>query len=409
MSEITRKVYEITEDLRRDILSEKLRKISPKELGELHKEICRYYRDNIRQIISEIENKGVKVQYIFPSIMGSALGDPAEFVEFSKKAVLYADVLLFEDPMEYFLRIAKDFRREVTPEILWMAAEALENLKPLVEKNLLIFYPRIPPTKKEDFSGMWSDSIKPIIRASKNDKQIIKSILKTDAPNYRDLAIKVIRPAIKNQQRIRAFQIDEVFSTGLAFCINSVFASSNFFSSELALSNDVYWKCLNAILDKRRPRTLVQMSAQALGSIELPFLQGADLETILKVREEHADHFGAWRKGWRDACSGLERINDPSEFNKELERIRTDIIDPNLKRLDKWRGAIRPLGVAFKGLGVVPVTIGAFFGNLPLNLIGAASIEPLALEYGGDLAKWIVDKQMRRNFVYFLWEVKEAG
>lgn len=396
MSEVTRKVYEITEDLRRDLLSGKIKEIKSRELDGLYGELFGHYKKNLSKIESEVKGKKVRIQYYGPSTV------PINFVEFSKKMALYADVLLFHDPFEVPLYVSHKISSRWLTSALRNASISLENLRSLAEKGMLALFPAAIRWNEEIERGFGEISMR--------DAEIIKmGISEVDIKNCMEFNKIIYSPEeIERRGGLRNTAV-ETLTVGCAVEVNKALISSKYFNSELATDSNLQWKGFNSILEKRSPKTSTSINAQALGSIELPFLQDANFKTILNVREEHADVFETWREGWRDACSGLERITDSGEFNEELKRIRFDIIDPNLKKIDKWRGAVRPLGGIFKGLGAVPVTLGAFFGNLSLGLIGAAFVEPLALEYGKDLARWLIDNAMRRNFVYFLWKVKEAS
>jgi hypothetical protein len=155
------------------------------------------------------------------------------------------------------------------------------------------------------------------------------------------------------------------------------------------------------LLRDRSPR--VTESEVAL-HLKLPVLQGADLETLIRIREEERAHFEAFRSSIRLAIR--ERLlasssSDPQLVAREIEQ---DIIAPALteieRRLSAARSVLAKKSVTGVGVGFVTATCGLLTGNplLVTTGVGAAMTTLAAVN------KYFEEQRdIALSDMYFVW------
>lgn len=149
---------------------------------------------------------------------------------------------------------------------------------------------------------------------------------------------------------------------------------------------------------------------QALLSLKLPFLDGLDIETISKVKQDNYDAFSSFSRSLLDSVNGIKSALGTDGFVREVRSIQRNQIDAALSDVEKalrrisTSSTLRKKGILIGLLGLDAVAfVGVPVATLVTGLAaGAAAMvaeRVTKLRDQGDIS----DKKG-----YFLWKLQNA-
>jgi len=208
---------------------------------------------------------------------------------------------------------------------------------------------------------------------------------------------KEVRRVVDN---LIAFQIRE---------INSDVVFSELFNASYFTNFDVHWQLLTLKLRKNRDR-LKSLGKKAfvmpsLLEMDLKFIDLISIDNILKIREKELLAFEEFRLAMVKVCKEIESIPATEDFKGEVQKIVEEVINPELRKLDREFNRIRRyrlLRGAAISVGSVTVTVLA--GGTPLTVLGAGLVGVLE-EFAGYVSEMA---KLKENAMYFLWKVKRS-
>ena len=147
---------------------------------------------------------------------------------------------------------------------------------------------------------------------------------------------------------------------------------------------------------------------QALLSLNVPFLDGIDISTISKVKEDNYDAFSSFSRSLLDSVNGIKSVFGTEGFAREVRNIQRNQIDAALSDVDKtFRRVKRSSALRKKGIlaGLIGLNIAALIGMPVATVVTGLSASAVAmvaervaqLKEQGDLS----DKKG-----YFLWRLQ---
>ncbi|MFZ3326794.1 MAG: hypothetical protein WA231_13275, partial [Methylocella sp.] len=80
---------------------------------------------------------------------------------------------------------------------------------------------------------------------------------------------------------------------------------------------------------------LVEDRLKALLSLQIPFLDGLDIETISKVKEDYHDEFSAFSRVLLESIKGIKASFGTQEFTRELRYIQKNQIEAGVCDVEK--------------------------------------------------------------------------
>ena len=156
---------------------------------------------------------------------------------------------------------------------------------------------------------------------------------------------------------------------------------------------------------------LTEDRLQALLSLRIPFLDGIDIKTISKVKEDNHDAFSAFSRSLIDSVNGIKSALGTEGFAGEVRSIQRDQIDAALSDVDKTlrrikvSSALRKMGILTGLLGLSAV---AFIGVPDPTLVTglAAAAAALVTERVAQLKE---QGELSDKKGYFLWKLQDAN
>ncbi len=150
---------------------------------------------------------------------------------------------------------------------------------------------------------------------------------------------------------------------------------------------------------------------QALLSLKIPFLDGADISTISKVKREYQDEFKTFSGVLLDSINNIKASLGTEGFAREVRNIQRNQIDAAISDVDKTirriesSGALRKAGILTGLLGLN----GAAYLGVPETAIMtgvAASGAALVMEKVAQLKE---QGELRDKKGYFLWKLRNES
>lgn len=153
---------------------------------------------------------------------------------------------------------------------------------------------------------------------------------------------------------------------------------------------------------------LTEDRIQALMSIKLPFLDGLDIGTISKVKEDNYDSFSTFSRTLLDSINGIRSVFGTEGFVREVRSIQRNQIDAALNDVEKTlcriksSRALRKQGIL---AGLIGLNAAAFIGAPETTLItglagGAAALVAERVAHFRERGE-LGDKKG-----YFLWQLQ---
>jgi hypothetical protein len=150
---------------------------------------------------------------------------------------------------------------------------------------------------------------------------------------------------------------------------------------------------------------------RALLSLNIPFLDGINIDTIAAIKKDNHDAFSSFSRSLMDAVNGIKSALGTEGFEREIRSIQRDQIDAALSdvgktfRRIKTSSALRKSGILISVLGLSAV---AFFLAAPAAALvtGAAASVAAMVKERADQLKEQGDLEDKKGF--FLWRLQEA-
>lgn len=156
------------------------------------------------------------------------------------------------------------------------------------------------------------------------------------------------------------------------------------------------------------PKISGRVEESTIFELDLPFLEGIPIRTLIRVREDERECFERFRNRLRFAVSELAGQSFDSGPSGRARRIQNDLIEPELRTIrDKLKAAERVLvkktavGIS---MGTLATTCGLLAGAAPALAVGAG-VAILAGSAVNSASQNIEDrKQAELSDMYFLWK-----
>lgn len=152
-------------------------------------------------------------------------------------------------------------------------------------------------------------------------------------------------------------------------------------------------------------------SLNALFSLQFPFLDNIDIDTISKVKDDHYDEFEYFSKSLTEAITSINSSYGTEGFLKEVKYIQEHKIDSGLNDIEKTMKKISSFS-SLRKLGVLTGLLGI---NASIFLEASAPIIASGIAAGG--GAFIMDKiadmkdkgELKEKAPYFLWKLAQAA
>jgi hypothetical protein len=149
---------------------------------------------------------------------------------------------------------------------------------------------------------------------------------------------------------------------------------------------------------------------QALLSLQVPFLDGIDITTISKVKEDNYDAFRAFSQTLLDSVSGMKSSFGTDGFAREVRNIQRNQIDAALNDVQKTFGRIKKSSaLRKKGIlaGLVGLDAAAFMG-IPVTTVATGLATGAAAMIADRVAQLKEQGEFSDKKAYFLWKLQSA-
>lgn len=147
----------------------------------------------------------------------------------------------------------------------------------------------------------------------------------------------------------------------------------------------------------------------------VPFLDGVPLKSLMRLREKEEEAFVLYRQALNEAIDEYKKQEELTA--RDAQALYSDVIAPKLAMLDSKVKSAKKKLLKDAGLNIFAwvgaISFGIYAGFVPSNLITAA--EALGLtKVVAELIKLTLDgtdvtEDIRREDMYFLWQVRRAA
>jgi len=150
---------------------------------------------------------------------------------------------------------------------------------------------------------------------------------------------------------------------------------------------------------------------QALLSLNIPFLDGLDIQTISMVKSEYQDEFELFSRSVLDSVSGIKAAFGTEGFVAEARHIQRNQIDSALSDVSKTVSKIqKSQSLRKSGLltGLVGLNGAALLGAPEITLVAGLGTTAAALIME-KVAQLKEQGDLRERKGYFLWKLQEVA
>jgi hypothetical protein len=150
---------------------------------------------------------------------------------------------------------------------------------------------------------------------------------------------------------------------------------------------------------------------RALLSLQFPFLDGLDIETISKVKEDHRDEFLTFSRTLLSSIGGIKSAFGSEGFVREVKYIQKNQIDAGISDVKKTVKNIRTHGTWQKGAiltGLVGIDIAVFLG-VPVTTVATGLAASGVAMIAAKIAQLKEHGELKAKSPYFLWELKQKS
>jgi len=156
---------------------------------------------------------------------------------------------------------------------------------------------------------------------------------------------------------------------------------------------------------------LSEAQVQALLSLKIPFVDGLDIKTISKVKQDYQDEFIAFSRVLLEAINGIKASLGTEGFAKEVRNIQRNHIDAALSDVQKTVrriGSLSSLREAGIFTGLLGLNCAAYLGAPETAIVTglAASGAALVMEKVAQLKE---QGELRDQEGYFLWRLQNES
>jgi hypothetical protein len=143
--------------------------------------------------------------------------------------------------------------------------------------------------------------------------------------------------------------------------------------------------------------------------IDFPSLENVSIRDLLAIRAENGDSFLSFRNSLSRVAVEMSANCQNSDYEQIAERIKMDIIEPELlklrTRLASARKALGRKSAATVGLAAIGTLCATSFGLIPTLASGAISTAAALSNLSKDISKYIDEAQIiETSDMYFLWK-----
>jgi hypothetical protein len=149
----------------------------------------------------------------------------------------------------------------------------------------------------------------------------------------------------------------------------------------------------------------------ALLSLQFPFLDGLNIETISRVKEDHRDQFERFSRTLLNAVQGVKNSFGTERFIREVRYIQANQVDAGLNDISKTVSKIAASASLRKQ--------GILIGLLGLNaaVLTGASPAAMATAAAGSIGAFVLDRiarmkedgELKEQAPYFLWKLQQTA
>lgn len=149
----------------------------------------------------------------------------------------------------------------------------------------------------------------------------------------------------------------------------------------------------------------------ALLALNIPFLDGLDIQEISRVKSEHQDEFRSFSRAMLESVSSVKAALGTQEFIVEARHIQRNLVDAALADVSKTIGKIkRSQALRRAGLltGLVGLNGAALLGAPEATMVAGLGSSGAALVLE-KLAQLKEDGELKEKKGYFLWKLQQAS
>jgi hypothetical protein len=150
---------------------------------------------------------------------------------------------------------------------------------------------------------------------------------------------------------------------------------------------------------------------KALLSLQFPFLDGLDIETISKVKEDHRDEFLTFSRTLLSSIGGIKSAFGSEGFLKEVKYIQRNQIDAGISDVEKTVRNIQARGTWQKGAiltGLVGIDIAVFLGVPVTTVVTGLAATGVAM-IAAKIAQLKDQGDLKAKSPYFLWQLNQRA
>jgi hypothetical protein len=150
---------------------------------------------------------------------------------------------------------------------------------------------------------------------------------------------------------------------------------------------------------------------RALLSLQFPFLDGLDIETISKVKKDHRDEFLTFSRTLLSSIGGIKSAFGSEGFVREVKYIQKNQIDAGISDVEKTVKKIQTVGTWQKGAiltGLVGIDIAVFLGVPVTTVVAGLAASGVAM-IAAKMAQLKDQGDLKAKSPYFLWELNRKA
>jgi hypothetical protein len=147
----------------------------------------------------------------------------------------------------------------------------------------------------------------------------------------------------------------------------------------------------------------------ALLSINIPYLEGLDVATLTKIKEDNRPEFESFSRSMLNSITGVKGAVGSEDFVKDLRYIQRNLIDAGVADIEKTirrvstMNSLRKLGI---GVGLLGLDAAILFG-IPASAI-ASGMAAAGVAMVAHFAAQIKEQgDLKDKSPYFLWKLRQ--
>lgn len=152
---------------------------------------------------------------------------------------------------------------------------------------------------------------------------------------------------------------------------------------------------------------LTRHQFDTLFSLQFPCLDGLDLDTLAKVKQDYRIEFESFSRLMLDSLNTIKAAVDTEQFASEIRNVQRNMIEAGVSDVEKTykkisaMSALRKKGVA---VGLLGLSAGAYLGAPELLLVSGLAASGIKMV--ADKIDELKEQNQLREFKhYFLWKV----